>query len=515
MASRITSETVRVVSEQLGGSALAKAAQAGSLSATVFAARPTSSDGWKQRIADVRAATRTQWRSALEGAFGTPAPAARERLAGASVVITTGQQPGLFGGPMYTITKALAALALADALERETGERVAPVFWAATDDADFDEAAVTYVVDHGKLSELRMHQRPSAGTPMAAAPLGDVTAELRALREASGSASYHSALTAAERAYVPGATVGDAYLALLRTLLEPLGISVLDASHPSVRAASRAQLEAAVTHAASIEQSLDARAAELRAAGFEPQVESVAGASLVFAYEPSGKRRLRVNEAAPSDSAVALGPNVLLRPVVERALLPTVAYVAGPGELAYFAQVSAVATALGAASPLAVPRWSCTVVESHVGRALDRLGLRLEELDAGDSVEARVARSEMPTAISAALDSLRTSTGQSLGVLEAADAGGLVPPAVHAGLRRNIEHRLARLERRYLAAVKRSESRAMQDVALVRTSLRPMGKRQERVLNFLPLLARNGPALLADMQDGAAQWATALVRGVE
>ncbi|MDB4907968.1 MAG: hypothetical protein JWO05_2752 [Gemmatimonadetes bacterium] len=502
---------MRVVTEPLGGSPLARAAQAGTLDATIFAPHPRSGAEWGERVARVAASMPAHWREALAGAFGQPAPLARERLASAAVVVTTGQQPGLFGGPMYTFTKALAALSLANALERETGARVAPVFWAATDDADFDEAAITHVAVRGALRELRMHERPPAGTPMSRAPLGDVSAELRSLREASGSVAYEQALLEAERSYSAGATVGGAYLALLRALLEPLGICVLDASHSSVRSASREILGRALAAAAPIEAALRARTAELAEGGFDPQVEHVDGASLVFAYEAGGKRRLGVHESAPAEGEVVLGPNVLLRPVMERAILPTVAYVAGPGELAYFAQVSAVSRALGAGEPIAIPRWSCTVIEPHAQRALDRLGATPQDLDSTGALESRITRAAMPIEVASALESLRAATDSALRALELSDAQGLVPPAVHAGLRRSLEHKLARLERRYLAAVKRSEGQAMNDVAVARAALRPMGKPQERVLNFLPLLARQGPALLALMQERAAEWATSIV----
>ena len=87
-----------------------------------------------------------------------PAGAAAARLERVSrqggVVVTTGQQPGLFGGPLYTWSKAMSALALADELEARTGIPTAAVFWAATDDADFAEAAATVVARSGGVDEL-------------------------------------------------------------------------------------------------------------------------------------------------------------------------------------------------------------------------------------------------------------------------------------------------------------------------------------------------------------------------
>jgi bacillithiol synthase len=245
-------------------------------------------------------------------------------------------------------------------------------------------------------------------------------------------------------------------------------------------------------------------------------VEEVAGLSLVFRADEKGRRaRVPVAESRALVTRVQhgeLGPNVLLRPVVERTILPTVAYVAGPGELAYFAQVSAVAAALGSSAPLAVPRWSGTVVEPHVRRALDRLGIGPDELAEPDAVEGRIARERLPADVASALEALRADVDQRVAALRRASGDApLVNDAVLDGARGALHHRVDRVERRYLAAVKRRESDAARDIALARASLFPLGKRQERALNALPLLARHGPALWDAMLQGARAHAGSLL----
>jgi len=239
----------------------------------------------------------------------------------------------------------------------------------------------------------------------------------------------------------------------------------------------------------------------------------VAGLSLVFRAGDRARQRIKQTDAesmARSATADGLSPNVLLRPVMERAILPTVAYVAGPGELAYFAQVGAVAEALGAAPPLAVPRWSCTILEPHVAEVLARLRLDPEVLRDPHAAETRVAKGRLPEGVSSALTRLGTSLTESLSALASADAE-LVSPAAIDGARRNIAARIARLERRYTAAMKRRVADVVQQIGTARGSLYPGGKRQERVLNLLPLLARYGEPLLADMQGAARQHAALLI----
>jgi uncharacterized protein YllA (UPF0747 family) len=388
------------------------------------------------------------------------------------------------------------------------------VFWAATDDTDFAEASRTYVAARGTLTELAIDTETADGTPMSAVPLGPEVSRLEpALREAVGSLTYEPALRAALDAYVAGATVGGAYVALLRDLLEPLGVAVLDASHAAVREGGFQLLRRSLLVSAAVERAAQSRAAEITAAGFAPQVADVPGRSLVFQYDSHGRKaRVPIDDArtlVPRVRRTELGPNVLLRPVVERFILPTVAYVAGPGEYAYFAQVSAVAEALAVPQPLAVPRWSGTVVEPHVRRALARLGATVDELADADALAARLARARLPEAATRAVADLRASIDAHLDTI-AATPNVLSAPAV-AGARAQLTHRVDRLERRLVAAEKRRADDVARDVATASCALRPRGARQERVLNAVPLLARNGPAVIDAMLAAARPHAAAIV----
>ena len=508
-----------VRTEPLGGSALARLAAAGAAPPSWYPPVPRGSAAWRERAEAVRASfPGAAWLDALRPAFSATGRAAErlERAAAAGVLVTTGQQPGLFGGPVYTWSKALSALAFADALEASTGVPTAPIFWAATDDADFAEAAVTRVALPGGVERLELGAAVPEGTPMADVPLGgEVEGLLRALERAAGSAANAPALEAVRRAYQPAATVGSAYCTLLRELLEPCGIAVLDASHPAARAAAFPLLVSALARAEQIEAALAERSRELAERGLAPQVTLVAGLSLVFASSGyAAKRRLALTDARDAASRATpggLSPNVLLRPVVERSILPTVAYMAGPGELGYFAQVSAVAEALGAHGPLALPRWSGTIVEPHVARILRRLAISEEELRDPHAVETRLARAAAPAALRLALDdAARAIELLSERLRQAPEASALVPEPVVEGARRALLLRLQRLERRYLAALKRREVQLLRDVATARASLYPDGLRQERALNFVPFLARYGTPLVEEMHARAGAHASQL-----
>ena len=241
------------------------------------------------------------------------------------------------------------------------------------------------------------------------------------------------------------------------------------------------------------------------------------GLSTVFRYGDRTRSRIPIAEAATIDGDAELEANVLLRPVAERAILPTVAYVGGPGEVAYFAQATAVAQQLGVAVPVVVPRWSAMIIEPHVERLLARYALTPENLRDPHAAESRLVRAQLSPAVRDALARYATGADALNDALRAALAADgstpLVPEAVIVGARGNVSHRVERLERRIVAAAKKRESTTMRDIAIARTSLFPLGKPQERVLNFIPMLARHGAPLLAQMQARAREHATSILAG--
>ena len=510
----------RVISQALPGNALAAAYISGQAPAGWYDQMPGDSASWRERIANARSGIDQKWLDSLRPAFNATGKA-RERLEASAnakgVLVTTGQQPGLFGGPVYTLSKALSALALADRLQELTGIPAAPVFWAATDDTDFKEASSTVVSTAAGAQLLRIDHTEPLGRPMASMPLGDVSAQLQALAHAAGSSVDTRPIELLERFYRTTETIGSAYVSFLRELFAPLGIAVIDASHPATRAAAKPLLVRALERAAEISDAVKVRSREIEAAGYAPQVQDVAGLSLVFTSSSGSRKRIPIKGAAKQSGSDDLGPNVLLRPIVERAILPTAAYIGGPAEIAYFAQIGPIAEALGAVRPAIVPRWSCTIIEPHVEQTLEKLHLLPDDFREPHEVEARVARSRLPKRVLEELSQTRIAIEQRVGVLEDAIAAENAPiaPAVAEGLRANLVRRLDRFERRLVAAAKREHADVMREIAAARGSLYPLGKPQERALNFVPLLARYGTALQEEMLTGARQHAQQLTQGIE
>ncbi|MFN8574928.1 MAG: bacillithiol biosynthesis cysteine-adding enzyme BshC [Gemmatimonadaceae bacterium] len=512
---------LRLMTVPIGGGPLARSGQADDAPPGWFTPAPTTVEAWRERANAVRDQVPTSWLQALSPAFDATG-AAKARLTSAAegrgVVVTTGQQPGLFGGPLYTWTKAVTVRALADELQQSLGIPVAPVFWAATDDSDFAEGAATVVNVAGGCRELRLTSAAPAGVSVSHIPIGEVQGLVDELTRACGSGADPRALEAVRRAYHPGATVGSAYLALLRELLEPLGVAVLDAAHPATRLAAHSLYVHALRRADDVQAALVDRVAEIRSAGFEPQVSDMDELSLVFDHREGRRTRIPRRDAAErASSAVpgSLSPNVLLRPVAERQILPTVSYAAGPGEFAYFAQVSAVAKALDAAAPLAVPRWSATIIEPHVDRLLARYELTVEALENPHGVARRLSERATPSDLSQSVEAMREQLTASAQSLRAALRGhdGLVPENTVDAIERAIAWRLDRFERRLRAGVRRHDATLAHDLGTLGGALFPNGTRQERALNVVPLLVRHGLGLLDRMTEEARGHARRLVQG--
>lgn len=479
--------------------------------------RRPDSDGWRARAAAVRSSMPGGWLDSILPAI-EPRGAAEKRLRAAAergIVVTTGQQPGLFGGPLYTWLKAMTARALADELEERLGIPVAPVFWAATDDSDLAEAIVTTVSVEGGSERIVLQRTAERDTPLAVVPVGDASDALEKLHSACGSAPNLAILDLVREAYSPENTLGGAYVQLLRAVLEPFGVSVLDAAHPATRAAASPVLRTALQRANTVASMVQQRSEEIRELGMRVQVRPVPGRTLVFAVNGEQRRRIPMGEAAAlaeQAGSSELSPNVLLRPVVERSILPTVAYIGGRAEIAYFAQVSAVAEALGVDTPLILPRWSGFLIEPHVQRALDTLGVTLEDLRDPHAVESRLARDEVPGDVKEVLKKARSQAGELAPRLTDAVRRADLPlsDAAIAGAGRQLEHKIDRLDRRLVAAVKRRGSERLQLLATARGALFPGEVPQERALNMIPLLARYGSDPLESVLASARRYVTGL-----
>jgi len=464
-------------------------------------------------------------------------------LSGQALAVTTGQQAGLFTGPLYTIHKALTAAALAERLTEAWRRPVVPVFWVAGDDHDFAEiASCDVLAQDGRREVVRLRERPADALmrPAFRELLGaDVVRALERIEALLPPSEFRPALMDwLRRAYAPDRSLAEAHALAIAELLGAHGVVVLRGWHGAVKRAAGEIFRGALARAGELDAALGLESERLRREGHDPGVEVGHGLSLVMVEGAQGRDRLRAEgdgrfatrrsretfelpalEALLRDDPEVLSANVLLRPVVEAAVLPTVAYVGGPAELAYLALTGPLFAALRMPRPARVPRLSGLLVDERTAKTLGRFGLEPLALARPEADLVRdVARDALPEGAVAALAALRTSLTDGYAVLQqevlAVDRtlARPVESACHQALAATHD-----VEKRLIAAQKRSSETSIQQLTKARATLFPDGKPQERVYTVATFLARFGgdvlPVLAAAARAHAGRLLEASLHG--
>lgn len=324
----------------------------------------------------------------------------------ATRVVVAGQQPGLFGGPLYTLSKAVAATRWAEEL-RQRGEPAVAVFWVATEDHDWDEVARTTLLLRGELRTFDLGEDPQPLLPVGMRSLGEGVAEiLGELREATHGDRYAAWLDTLGRHYRPDARFGEAFCRLLVELLGEDCPLLLDSMLAEVKVLQKPWLRRLVTEHGAVEEALAEADREIGERGHDHQVPPQRGVSPLFLLHQGERRRiewrgdggetgdgpwgLRGREDVGGsldellerveDNPAAVSPGVLARPAIQDALLGTHLQVMGPGELAYLAQAAPVYRVLGLTAPWVCLRPQAVVLESHRLEQLEETGLTLRDL---------------------------------------------------------------------------------------------------------------------------------------
>lgn len=441
-----------------------------------------------------------------------------------AVVVVTGQQVGLFSGPLYTIYKALTAIKLAQRLSERTDACVVPVFWMATDDHDFAEANHADVVDRsGELlrisyeDEKRLPGFPVGGLEFSA----EITNCVAALDEATAPSEFkEGVLTALKEAYRPGNTFGEAFHRWMTHLFGEFGLIFIDPSHPELLALARKVLVTEVEERSPSSRCAIQASRRLIEKGYSPQVQQQEGKLNLFLADPARHAihmegdDLRIEGTGlmlargelvqmARDTPQNLSPNVLLRPLVQDSILPTVAYVGGPGEIAYFAQLRHAYERYGVSMPIVYPRTGFTFIERHDRAVMKDLSLGISDVWGGLSEKRNeLAADEIPLPLSQALDEATEGLEQNLNAVveEAASLdAGLAQAA--AGAHRKMQHQMDLIRQKTLRAARRKADVVGKRLGRLERKLCPKGKLQERVLNVTPYLIKYGPDWLRQLYE--------------
>ena len=439
-----------------------------------------------------------------------------------SVAVATGQQAGLFGGPLFTLLKALTAIRLAERVRVEHHVPAVAVFWVDAEDHDWNEVKACGVLD----ADLGL-QSISPGDPQGAnhSPVArvrldeNITATLSQLEATLPATEFTPGLLEdLRRIYRPGAGMADAFCQWLERVLGSRGLVVFDASDPAAKPMA-AELFALEVERAGATSRLAAEAGEALVlrdyhAQVIPQEDGLALFAIDDQREPIRKAGDRFaigsRTESPNDllqrvrlSPESFSPNVLLRPLVQDTIFPTVCYVAGPNELAYLAQLRRVYEAFSVPMPLVQQRSTATIVDGNAMRFLSRPDVRFESLRAQDEAalnELLVA--QLPPSVDASIDEARSALDQRMEAVarEAAGVDATLEGASRSTLGR-MQDDLKKLQAKIVQAAKRKDDTLRRQFRHAQNQAFPAGQPQERAVGFVYFLNRYGPALVDRLME--------------
>lgn len=437
-----------------------------------------------------------------------------------SVVVITGQQAGLFTGPLFTIYKALTVIKLTERL-REKGLKVVPMFWIASEDHDFAEVNHCQVVNReGQLQRITyIACPPGEGKPVGHVELcaeieKDITQLIGSLPESEFVPQIEQDL---RTSYQSGQNFAKAFAKLTTILFGKFGVVTIDPLDERLKRVAGDIYAQAISRVDDFSAGLLAANSSLEAAGYHAQVH-VTQESVPLFYLANGRRTALHRDHDGSFSAksgstkfeaqslnekvaqcpACFSPNVTLRPIVQDFLLPTLAYIGGPAEIAYFAQIRTGYQVLGRLEPLILPRASMTIVERRLAKVMEKQKISFTDLFHGpDSVITKVVEQSLDSETAKAFERSEKVIGEEIEKLRGSLSG--VDPTLAEALksgREKILYQLANLKTRFIHNRAKRDETIKQQIDRMFTVLYPNKNLQEREINATYFLARYGYGLI-------------------
>jgi bacillithiol synthase len=498
--------------------------------APFFAGDPATPAAWADTITRSQSFARQPAETArviaAQQAQRNAPAAAREsaaRLADpATRVVITGQQAGVFGGPLFTLLKAITTMKLAAQVSREHRVPVVPVFWIDAEDHDWPEVSGCTVLDGEFVpASVRLADLPGSGSlPIARLTLNDtIHAALEQLETALPDTEFKADLMSALRsAYVPGRGMATSFGVWMEHVLGPHGLVVYDSSDPAAKVLARDVFVKEVSQPGLTARIAATAGDALVAKGYHAQATLADGTVSLFHLNPERAAvKIDGDQVEVGERAMTLAqlidearqhpghfsPNVLLRPLVQDTVFPTICYVAGPNELAYLGQLKDVYAHFGIPMPLMYQRGSATLADSATLRFLSKYDLPVTALRAQDeSTLNQLLESQLPPTVEQALTSVATLINERM-----AAVGSAVPqidPTLEGAVKSTLgklQHEVHTLHNKVIQAAKRKDDTLRRQFQRSQALTFPQGHPQEREVGFVWFLNRYGPALVDRLMD--------------
>lgn len=427
-----------------------------------------------------------------------------------ALAVVTGQQVNVYGGPLYTVFKTLTVLDLAREAEQKLGRPVVPVFWLGDEDHDFREMT-ELVLPKG--DEVSRYEPEAPGEPCAVAgrDLGGAYHELReAVRQHLRDTDFSGPLwDLIDRCYAEDSTYGDGFARFFSELFSERGLVLAGSLDSRLKELCKSGLITAVEKAGEIREALEEQSGHLET-DFHRQVTLYD--SNIFFHDPehgrqkihrSGSnwstdngRRWSQNEllGAIDEDPASFSPNVFTRPVLQDKLLPTIAYVGGPGEVAYYGQMKAMYPVFDLDMPLIVPRFSGTLVESSIQRIMEKLPFDFSDYhERIEDLESRFVEQAEKVDIEAIFSEWK-ERAESISAEQAGMIGEVDPTLVKAAGKATSVYfnELDKLKGKVYRATKQQEQTQLNRIHKIKAQLFPDGGLQERSIALIYFMNKYG-----------------------
>ena len=437
-----------------------------------------------------------------------------ERLADdKSIAVVTGQQLALFGGPLFTIYKIISAIHFAQKCEKQYNVPCIPVFWLADEDHDYDEISSLGLPLKDDLKNFSLPNKSDLGKRVAEIELSSSFEDFKKeVIESQFDTDFTDQLwRKLDDCYKPGKTIGEAFGRLVLDLFKDYGLILAGSAEPSIKQHLSSVLTQSVQAVDEQFKLLESKTDDLISNGYHAQVH-LQHSNLFWIDENGNRLKLSYknstssadgNETSWSSKELIdeieknpdrFSPNVFLRPILQNELLPSFAYIGGPGEISYHAQMKDFFREFNQSMPVIVPRFSVTLMESGIDRIFEKLPFDISDYNERiEDLESRfIEQSDSPD-IEAVFDQWKSHVDEvSADPIEEIKNIDLTLEGSSEKAKATFFTELDKLKGKVYRSVKDQEKTQLNRIRKIKTNIFPNGNLQEREVAFIYFMNKYG-----------------------